>query len=260
MAEGRKRFFQAFADIEQGRRCEELAATLSALADGEARVKGAEEVHIHLRSCAGCRAKLREFRQIPRRVLELMPTGPALDFSVGGRAHEWIADRGNAFMEKAREAGIGLMSRGAGHGTTEVAATGGTRGTGMAVLAKVLAVCSATAVGGATCVATGIVDPGALSDAADPDPPAVQETLRPVEDPIDQSEVVQPIGPDETVETGTAAEAEQPTPAQQASKQFSFEADAGTPAASGSEFGGPAAGSGGRASSGVKGGGFGFEK
>src|SRR5262249_59606632 len=35
MAEGRKRFLQVFADIEQGRRCEELAGALSELVDGE---------------------------------------------------------------------------------------------------------------------------------------------------------------------------------------------------------------------------------
>ena len=76
MAEGRKRFLQVFADIEQGRRCEELAAALSEMADGEDANGSAEAVQFHLRSCAACRAKLRAYRAIPDRVFELMPAGP----------------------------------------------------------------------------------------------------------------------------------------------------------------------------------------
>jgi RNA polymerase sigma factor (sigma-70 family) len=265
MAEGRKRFFEAFADIEQGRRCEELAATLSALADGEIRVDGAEEVHVHLRSCAVCRAKLRAFREIPHRVLELMPMGPALHYSVGGRPHDWLAEKGNTFLEKAREAGIGLLSRGAGDGTSQVAAAGGTRGAGVAVIAKVLAVCGATAVGGATCVATGIVDPGALSAAGEASS-AIAETLPPAEEPVVSETPPPVIGSAEVPgeETAQATESAEATPAQQATKQFSFEANAGTPVqpAAGSEFGAPAAGGGGGGSSGsgAPPGGFGFEK
>jgi RNA polymerase sigma factor (sigma-70 family) len=263
MAEGRKRFLEAFADIEQGRRCEELATTLSALVDGEVRVEGAEDVHVHLRSCAGCRAKLRAFREIPHRVFELMSTGPAMDYSIGGRAHEWVSDRAGAFMDKARDAGIGLTNRGADDGTTSVAAVGGTRGAGVAVVAKVLAVCGATAVGGATCVATGLVDPGSLGGAPQPATPIVQETERPIEEPIDQAGLGEPLGRSgQDAQDAAAAETAEPTPAQQASKQFSFEAGAGAPPSSGSsggEFGGPASGGGG-GSGGSGGGGFGFEK
>ncbi len=267
MAEGRKRFFEAFADIEQGRRCEELAASLSALADGEVEVDGAEEVHIHLRSCAGCRAKLRAFRQIPHRVLELMSTGPALDYSAGGRPHEWIADRGGALMDKAREVGVGLMSRGAGDGTSQVAAAGGARGAGMATVAKVLAVCGATAAGGAACVATGVVEPGLVAGGNDSSGPAIEETIRPAETPIDEAEAGPAGGEPVTAQEieADASEAAAPTPAQQAAKQFSFETDAGSPAASsptgGGEFGAPAPSGGGGGSSGSGGGGgFGFEK
>lgn len=150
MAEGRKRFLQVFAELEQGNRCDEIASALSAVADGEAGTREADGVEIHLRSCGACRAKLRAFRAIPQKVLELMPAGPALDQSIGGRAHEWIAERGGAIADKAREASYSLLTRGGGEDAVRVASGGGTRGAGMAALAKVLAVCGATAAGSAT--------------------------------------------------------------------------------------------------------------
>ena len=75
MAEGRKRFLQVFADIEHGRRCEQLAAALSEMADGEDANGSTEALEFHLRSCAACRAKLRAYRAIPGKVFELMPAG-----------------------------------------------------------------------------------------------------------------------------------------------------------------------------------------
>jgi RNA polymerase sigma factor (sigma-70 family) len=164
MAEGRKRFLQVFADIEQGRRCEELAAALSAMADGEDANGFADAVEFHLRSCATCRAKLRAYRAIPGRVFDLMPAGPLLDQSVGGGPHEWIAERAVAALDKVRETAYSVLSRGGGGSgeVTTLATAGGTRGAGVAAVAKVLAICGATAAGGATCVATGLVDPGAV--------------------------------------------------------------------------------------------------
>ncbi len=52
MAEGRKRFLQVFADIEHGRRCDELAAALSEMADGEDANGSTEALEFHLRVCA----------------------------------------------------------------------------------------------------------------------------------------------------------------------------------------------------------------
>ena len=86
MAEGRKRFLEVFAEIEQGKRCDQLAPALSMVADGESHGRQADQVHSHLRSCATCRAKLRAFRAIPERVFDLAPSGPALDQATGGRA------------------------------------------------------------------------------------------------------------------------------------------------------------------------------
>src|SRR5262249_3825701 len=175
MAEGRKRFLQVFADIEQGRRCEELAGALSELVDGERANGSTEPVEFHLRSCAACRAKLRAYRSIPGEVYEPLPAGPLLDHSMAGRPHEWIAERAGALVHKVKEAGYSLMSRGGGGGSGEaasVAAAGGSRGAGMAGGAKLPAICGATAAGGATCVATGVVGSGGLGiGAGDPKPP-----------------------------------------------------------------------------------------
>jgi RNA polymerase sigma factor (sigma-70 family) len=261
MAEGRKRFLQVFADIEQGRRCEELASALSAVADGEGDAADAKEIESHLKGCVACRAKLRAFREIPDRVLQLLPVGPAFDHSVGGRPHEWIADRAGALMEKARELGYSALSRGGGEGATQIASAGGTRGAGMAALAKVLAVCGATAAGGATCVATGVVDPGAVGIGSGRDQAALERPSQ-LTQPADQADAA-PVLPAEAPPAIEQPADETPlTPAQTKSRQFSFEESAPAPTVaggSGAEFGGPGGG-GGSGGGGNGGGGFGFEK
>ena len=55
------------------------------MADGEDANGSTEALEFHLRSCAACRAKLRAYRAIPGTVFELMPAGPLLDQSMGGR-------------------------------------------------------------------------------------------------------------------------------------------------------------------------------
>src|SRR5262245_18720022 len=140
MAEGRKRFLEAFAAIEQGRRCEELSPAISEFADGEDPNGTMDALRFHLRSCAACRAKLRAYRAIPDKVYELLPIGPVVDLSIGGHPHEWLPERATAAMDKVRELGYSLISRtGEGGGdAASVAAAGGTRGAGMAAIAKVL--------------------------------------------------------------------------------------------------------------------------
>jgi RNA polymerase sigma factor (sigma-70 family) len=59
MAEGRKRFLELFARIEDGRRCEELAAELSAGRGGAALDGEREALCRHLRACPRCRARAR---------------------------------------------------------------------------------------------------------------------------------------------------------------------------------------------------------
>ena len=94
----------------------------------------------------------REAAGIPRdpgQGVRLMPAGPLLDQSMGGHTHEWVAERAGAIVDKVREAGYSLLSRGGGNGNAaSVTAAGGSRGAGMAAVAKVLAICGATAAGG----------------------------------------------------------------------------------------------------------------
>src|SRR4051794_5842916 len=133
MAEGRKRFLQAFADIEEGRRCEQLANALSELADGESANGSTDAVEFHLRSCATCRAKLRASRAGRGGVFALPPAGPILDQTMRGGPHEWIAERAVAAVDKIRETGYSILARGGGGGSGEAAAVataGGTPGGG----------------------------------------------------------------------------------------------------------------------------------
>jgi RNA polymerase sigma factor (sigma-70 family) len=266
MAEGRKRFLEVFAELEQGKRCEELAAALSTVADGESNDQEADEVNFHLRSCASCRAKLRAFRAVPERVLELAHIGPALHVSMGGRPHEWVAELIGAAVEKAKHASYSLLNRGAEEGAGQVVTAGGTRGAGMAGVAKVLAVCGATAAGGAACVATDVVDPTSVGIGGK-DRPVVERPVAP--EPVASARPLPspPSAADEPAEAATEPEPEpKPSPAppeQQVKRQFTFEQPAAK-STSGSSGGGefaPTAGGGGTSGgSGGSGGGFTFEK
>ncbi len=265
MAEGRKRFLQVFADIEHGRRCDELAAALSEMADGEDANGSTEALEFHLRSCAACRAKLRAYRAIPGRIFELMPAAPLLHQSMSGRPHEWIAERAGAMVDKVREAGYSLLSRGGGGSgdAATVAAAGGSRGAGMAAVAKILAICGATAAGGATCVATGVVDPGGIGGASRGDQAALEKPAQPTPTTTTGDQVAQPATDPTGPPVKTAEESTpQPTPTQQKSHQFGVEpasSASSSTTSSGGEFGGPSGG--GRAGSGGggSGGGFGIE-
>jgi RNA polymerase sigma factor (sigma-70 family) len=259
MAEGRKRFLQVFSDIEQGRRCEEHNDALSALADGEREVIGAADAELHLRSCGQCRAKLRAFRAIPDRVFELMPAGPALDQSVGGRAHEWLSERVGGAVDKVREGAYSLAHRGGG---AEGEATAGLASGLQASATKALAVCgvAVAGTGGAYCAVNG-VDPGELVPGDGKERPSAV-----IEPPETASESTLPDLPQpgasetqQAVQSTPVAEEQEPlTQAQQSSRELGFEesASSGT-SSSGGEFGPPAGGGGGSPSGGE--GGFGIE-
>lgn len=146
LAEGRDRFRSLLSRSEDGRRCEELGPLLSAFCDGEAAPADATMLREHLRACASCRATMRAYRAAPRAAAALAPTLPLT----------------RSLLDRAHDAFAGLASRLGGGGTTDsglsqVAAAGGTRGAGMAALAKVLAICVGTAGGAAACIATGVV-------------------------------------------------------------------------------------------------------
>jgi hypothetical protein len=144
LAEGRERFRRLLGSSESGERCEQLLPLLSAYCDGEAGAASKSAVREHLRACAACRATARAYRSAPATVAALAPTLPA----------------SRSLLDRAQELLVGLHSRlpgvgGDGATVTQVAAAGGSRGAGMAALAKLLAVCAGT-VGGAACVATGV--------------------------------------------------------------------------------------------------------
>ncbi|MBS1862039.1 MAG: sigma-70 family RNA polymerase sigma factor [Actinobacteria bacterium] len=153
VAEGRERFRRFLVRREGGGRCAELAPLLSALADGEADAGAAAILREHLRSCPGCRATLRAYRAAPGAAAALAPILPPVRGPLLERLHD-------AYVAVATRVGGG--SGGADSTLGGFAAAGGSRGAGMAALAKVLAICAGT-VGGAACVATGVV-PAPLLD------------------------------------------------------------------------------------------------
>ncbi|HWA55572.1 MAG TPA: sigma-70 family RNA polymerase sigma factor [Solirubrobacterales bacterium] len=144
LAEGRAHFRSFLASSEDGGRCRELQPLLSTFCDGEADSRQVAIVREHLRACAHCRATVRTYRAAPRIAGALLPLLPP-SRSLWGRA---------------QELGASLWSRLPGTGgesvATQVAAAGGSRGAGMAALAKLLTVCAGAA-GGAACVATGVL-------------------------------------------------------------------------------------------------------
>jgi RNA polymerase sigma factor (sigma-70 family) len=223
LAEGRKRFLKVFAEIEEGRRCESFVGALSAFADGEIEIGEDEDLKVHLRSCVSCRADLRAFRAVPQQVLGLMPVGPVLDLSLGGRAHEWLAERGSDAADRVREVGYSIMSRGAdtaGDTGTQLAAAGGTRGAGLAAVGKLLAICGATAAGSAACVATGVVDPDAIGLGGGDDPAAIEQPAEPTSEEVPVGEPAAPA-PDPAQEVKAQEPVDAPAPQQ---TQFGFEA------------------------------------
>lgn len=148
LAEGRERFRSLIARSEDGRRCTELSPRLSAFCDGELDTAARAELREHLRACPHCRATLRSYRAVPAAAAALAPTLPL---------HR-------SLFERAHETAVGLLARfGAGDtALSGAAATGGTRGAGMAALAKLLAVCAGTVGGATACAATGVIPAPAL--------------------------------------------------------------------------------------------------
>ncbi len=146
LAEGRERFRRLVSRSEDGSRCTEMGPLLSAFCDGEASAEDALAVRGHLRACAGCRATMRAYRTAPAAVAALAPALPV----------------SRSFLDRAHELLVWLHSRlpGSGGATdtgiAQVAAAGGTRGAGIAAIAKALAICAGTVGGAAACVATGV--------------------------------------------------------------------------------------------------------
>jgi RNA polymerase sigma factor (sigma-70 family) len=165
LAEGRARFRRALTRSADGSRCAELDATLSAYCDGQAGREDVVAVREHLRACPTCRATLRAYRAAPATAAALAPALPL----------------GRNLVDRLRDALAGVATRfgGGGGGTADslaqVASGGGARGAGFAALAKAAVVC-AGAVGGAACVATGVVTPLGIGPEPSPAAHAVHHT------------------------------------------------------------------------------------
>jgi RNA polymerase sigma factor (sigma-70 family) len=153
VSEGRERFRRFLVRRDGGARCTELAPLLSAFADDEAGTADVATLREHLRTCAYCRSTLRAYRAAPHAAAALLPALPPSRGALLGRLHD-------AYAAVATRVGGGS---GASDSTLGgIASAGGTRGAGMTALAKLLAVCAGT-VGGAACVATGVI-PAPLID------------------------------------------------------------------------------------------------
>jgi RNA polymerase sigma factor (sigma-70 family) len=144
LAEGRDRFRKLLSRSEDGSRCAELAPTISAFCDGEAGPEELASLQEHLRACPHCRSTMRAYRAAPAAAAALAPGLPL-----------W-----RSVLERAQELAAGVATR-LGGGTADsalgqLAGAGGARGAGAAALAKAAALCVG-AVGGAACVASGVV-------------------------------------------------------------------------------------------------------
>jgi hypothetical protein len=175
-------------------------------------------------------------------VLALAPVGLLAAPSLAGR----IGDRFAMSGERIREMAASILHRGGGtvEASQTLAAGGGGRGSGFAVLALVCGVGAAG--GGAVCVDQGVL-PNPLSNVAKHEreaeaSPAIAPTVEPAPEP-------EPAPAAEPTESQPAT-----TPAQVRAREFE-------PQPSGSsEFGAPRAASSGSGGGGSAGGPFGFEK
>jgi len=167
LAEGREKFRSVFARSRDGSRCEDMQPLLSAFCDGEAGTEEAATLKEHLRACAGCRATLRAYRAAPGAAAALLPALPA-SRSLLERAHDALAGLGARFGGGSESA------------LSQVTASGGTRGAGLAALAKLAAICVGTAGGAAACVATGVVPTPLELDRVHSRAPALERGIDPV--------------------------------------------------------------------------------
>jgi DNA-binding CsgD family transcriptional regulator len=178
LAEGRARFRAIVSSSEDGSRCRDLQPLLSAFCDGEAGPREIVEAQEHLRACAHCRATMRTYRAAPRLAAAMLPLLPP----------------SRSLLERAQELATNLGARLPGFGggesaVAQVAAAGGSRGAGMAAIAKLLTVCAGAAGGAAACVATGVLPAPALVTEPAPKPaierPASSETAAREEAAVD---------------------------------------------------------------------------
>ncbi len=214
LAEGRESFRKLFARSEDGGRCADMRPLISAVCDGEAGEKDVDAVREHLRACAGCRVTMRAYRATPSAAAALAPVLPA-----------------RSLLERIQDLGAAVQSRlpfGGGSGDSaisQVAAAGGTRGVGMAAVAKLLTVCAGAAGGAAACVAAGMT-PAPLFPHHEAKVPVIEHVSKtsfeaPAPEPVEPAPPTpepkpepapEPAPPPERVERAPAPEPPPPPP------------------------------------------------
>lgn len=245
LAEGRARYRAIVSSSEDGSRCRDLQPLLSAFCDGEAGPREAIKVQEHLRACAHCRATMRTYRAAPRVAAAMLPLLPP----------------SRSLLERAQELAANLGARLPGFGggesvAAQVASAGGSRGAGMAAIAKLLTVCAGAAGGAAACVATGVLPAPALVSDPEPKPaierpaagasedeavdyqpaapPAEDPPSKPVHQPAAKEEAAAPVSTEPSAATAGAIEYEAPAPV---AESPSSSAAAPAPSPSGSAAG-----------------------
>lgn len=108
LTEGRRAFLARYAGIESGEECRRWAATLSAVADGEAGMSDRRDLRAHLRHCPGCRKTLRELRAGGAALAGVLPVGLLVD-----SAHVAAAPASGigALVERMHHAAVHLHER-----------------------------------------------------------------------------------------------------------------------------------------------------
>jgi hypothetical protein len=201
LAEGRERFRTIVTRSEDGSRCAEMRPLISSFCDGEASAKDVDAVREHLRACAGCRATMRAYRATPGAAAALAPVLPAR--SVLERLHDLVAEAQSRLP----------LGGGGDSAISQVAAAGGTRGAGMAALAKLLTICAGAAGGAAACVAAGVT-PAPLIPAHETKAPQVAHISKAAfEDPAPEAVETAPPEPDPAPEPSPARERVEEAPA-----------------------------------------------
>ncbi|HET7510253.1 MAG TPA: sigma-70 family RNA polymerase sigma factor [Solirubrobacterales bacterium] len=203
LAEGRERFRKLISRGEDGSRCTEMQPLISAFCDGEAGTREVAMLREHLRACAHCRATLRTYRAAPAAAAALVPF-PALDRSLLERAQDALSNLADRF------------GGGSGDTVAQVAVGSGAGGAGMTALAKIAAVCVATAGGAVACVATGLV-PAPLPSPHDP-PVRLERQVAPSsrEAPVAIEYAPEPVASDPQPEPKPSHHHEEPAEAEPA--------------------------------------------
>ena len=109
LVEGRQAFLRRFESIQAGGECDRYAPALSALADGEAKAEDLASLRPHLKNCLTCRARLKEFRDAPARVAELLP--PAVLLGGSGDGLRGAAESALAAIQQKVESALGIAQQ-----------------------------------------------------------------------------------------------------------------------------------------------------